>query len=265
MSVRAARVTLVVIALSLLAHGDEWNRQFNVTAKPELQVTANDARVSLSAWDKNQIEVQVHTSGVRIPDQLQVNAEQTGNKVRVDLHSNSSFCIGLCIKIVEVTIHVPKDSLISARTSDGRIEAEDLSGDIRLRSGDGRITGHNLSGSLNAETSDGRVEVDGRFDQLHIRTGDGRVVARAGYGSKMGGDWSVSTGDGGIDLELPMDLAANLDVHTSDGHIDSELPVEVQGSTERNSLRGKLNGGGPRLEVHSGDGSIRLHRVEHSL
>src|SRR5579864_3921413 len=45
MTVRAARVTLVVIALSLLAHGDEWNRQFNVTAKPELQVSATDARV----------------------------------------------------------------------------------------------------------------------------------------------------------------------------------------------------------------------------
>ena len=74
MTVRTARVTLVVIALSLLAHGDEWNRQFNVTAKPELQVSANDARVYLAAWDKNQIEVRVHTSGVRIPDQLQVNA-----------------------------------------------------------------------------------------------------------------------------------------------------------------------------------------------
>lgn len=265
MTVRAARLAFVVIVLSLAAHADDWTKQFTVSPKPELQVSANDARVSLNAWDKDQIEVKVHTVGMRIPDQLQVTGEQTGNKVRIDLHSHSSFCIGFCIKTVEVTIQVPKDSVINVRTSDGRIEANDLSGDLRLRSGDGRITGRNLSGSLNAETSDGRIEIDGRFDLLHVRTGDGHVSVRANYGSKMGGDWSIWTGDGGVELELPLDLAADLDVHTGDGHIDSDLPVEVQGSMEPDSLRGKMNGGGPRLEVHTGDGSVRLRRVQHSL
>ena len=265
MTVRAARLAIAVIVLSLAAHADDWAKQFTVSAKPELQVSASDARVSLQAWDKNQIDVKVHTTGVRIPDQLQVTGEQTGNRVRIDLHSSHSFCIGLCIKTIEVTIQVPKDSLVNVRTSDGRIEANDLSGDIRLRTGDGRISGRNLSGSLSAETSDGRIEIDGRFDMLHVRTGDGHVSVRANYGSKMSGEWSIWTGDGGVELELPLDLAADLDVQTGDGHIDSDLPVEVQGSVGRNSLRGKLNGGGPRLEVHTGDGSIRLRRVEHSL
>ncbi len=265
MAARTARVVLAVIVLSLAAQADDWAKQFAVSAKPELQVNANDARVTLNSWDKDQIEVKVHTVGYQIPDQLQVTGTQTGNKVRIELHANNRVCFGICILRIEVTVSVPKNSTVDVRTSDGRIEANDLSGDIRLKSGDGRITGHNLSGKLDADTSDGHIEIDGRFDWLHVRSGDGHVKVQATYGSKMSGDWSVSTSDGRVDLALPLDLAANLDVHTSDGHIDSDLPVEIEGSVGENTLRGKLNGGGPRLEVRSGDGSIRLHRVEHSL
>jgi len=265
MTIRAARLAFVMIALSLAAHADDWGKQFSVSAKPELQVNANDARVYLNAWDRNEIDVKVHTVGVKIPDDLLLTAEQSGNTVRVEARSRSHFCIGLCVKNIEVTVQLPKNALVNVRTSDGRIEANDLSGELRLRSGDGRITGHNLSGSLDAETSDGRVEVEGRFEKLHVRTGDGHVSVKVNYGSKMAGDWSVSTGDGGVELELPMDLAADLDARTGDGHIDSDLPVEVQGALRRNSLRGKMNGGGPRLEVHTGDGSIRLQRNQHSL
>ena len=265
MAIRTARLIVTVILLSLAAQADDWAKQFTVAAKPEIQINANDGRVTLNSWDKDQIEVRVHTVGYRIPDQLQVTGTQTGNKVHIDLHANNRVCFGICIMRIEVTVNVPKNSAVNVRTSDGRIEANDLSGDIRLNSGDGRIIGHNLSGKLDADTSDGHIEIDGRFDLLHVRSGDGHVSVQANYGSKMNGDWSVSTNDGRVELALPLDLAANLDVHTSDGHIESDLPVETEGSVGENTLRGKLNGGGPRLEVRSGDGSIRLHRVEHSL
>ena len=266
MYIRAAKLAILVIAFTAVCHADDWAKQFTVSAKPELQVSAGDGRIYLNAWDKNQIDVKVNTVGVKIPNDLQVTADQVGNSVRVELHSKTHFCIGLCIKHIEVTIQLPKNTTVYAKTADGRIEATDLSGTTHLHTGDGRITGHNLSGSLDAETSDGRIEIEGRFEQLRVRTGDGHVSVKVNYGSKMAGDWSISTGDGGVELELPMDLAAELDAHTGDGHIDSDLPVEVQGATtRRNTLRGKLNGGGPRLEVHTGDGSIRLQRLQNSL
>lgn len=78
------RFALVVLVLSLAAQADDWARQFPVSDKPELEVSANDARVTVSAWDKNQIDVRVHTAGVSIPEQLQVVGEQTGNKLAPD-------------------------------------------------------------------------------------------------------------------------------------------------------------------------------------
>lgn len=265
MNRRSIRVFLLVMVFSLAARADDWTKQFTVSPHPEFQLDTNDGRVYLNAWDKNQIEVKVHTVGVRIPEKLQVTGDQSGNKVRIDMHSGNNICFGFCVMSIEVTVNLPKESVVNVRTSDGHIEANDLSGDIKLRSGDGKITGHNLSGNVNAETSDGHIEVDGRFDQLRIHSGDGHINARVNYGSKMSGDWSVVTNDGRIELELPRDLAANLDVHTGDGHIESDLPVEVQGSSERDSLRGKLNGGGPRLEIHTSDGSIHLRAAHGSL
>jgi len=259
------RSAVLLVLISVAAQADEWNRQFTVSAKPELQVNADDARVAVSAWDQNKIDVMVHTVGVKIPQGLQVTAAQTGNTVRVELHASNNFCIGFCVKTIEVRIQVPRNSVVDVRTSDGRIEANDLSGDLRLHSGDGHITGHNLSGTLNAETSDGHIEIDGRFEQVRLHSGDGHIRLAVSYGSRMAGDWSITTGDGSVTLELPLDLAADLDVHTSDGHIESDLPVEVQGSLGRDTLRGKLNGGGPRLEIRTSDGSIHLERVQHEL
>jgi hypothetical protein len=51
-----------------------------------------------------------------------------------------------------------------------------------------------------------------------------------------------------------------VDLKTGDGHISLDLPVTVEGQLAHNSIRGKLNGGGNLLSIHTGDGSIRLER-----
>jgi hypothetical protein len=72
----------------------------------------------------------------------------------------------------------------------------------------------------------------------------------------------LRTRDGSVSLRLPQDIAADLDAHTGDGRIDSDFPVTVSGSslTDSKSVRGRLNGGGPLLEIRTGDGSIHISR-----
>jgi hypothetical protein len=73
--------------------------------------------------------------------------------------------------------------------------------------------------------------------------------------------WSVRSGDGDVELSLPEGFCADLDVHTGDGRITSDLSITVSGALDHSSLRGKLNGGGPTLTVHTGDGSVHLKRL----
>jgi hypothetical protein len=77
----------------------------------------------------------------------------------------------------------------------------------------------------------------------------------------MAGGWTVHSGDGNVTLRLPEDLAANVEAHTGDGHITVDVPLAGSGGPDKNSVSGKLSGGGPTLTIHTGDGSIHLARL----
>ncbi|MBV9038271.1 MAG: hypothetical protein JO182_27525 [Acidobacteriaceae bacterium] len=47
-------------------------------------------------------------------------------------------------------------------------------------------------------------------------------------------------------------------MRTGDGHLRVDLPLSVEVMKSDHELRGKLNGGGPTLVVHTGDGSISI-------
>src|SRR5947207_11794720 len=114
--------------------------------------------------------------------------------------------------------------------------------------------------TLNAETRDGNIRTSGRFDTLTLHTGDGNINAEAEAGSKSTSGWNLYTGDGNIALRLPSDFAADLDAETGDGRVNIDFPLTTNGSAKERTVRGKINGGGPPLELRTGDGNIDLEK-----
>ncbi len=141
-----------------------------------------------------------------------------------------------------------------------RLNSSKFKGEMQLHSGDGSEEIDSVDGKLRATTGDGHIRANGRFDELDLKTGDGRVEARAAVGSALATGWRLETGDGSITLEVPATLAADVDLHTGDGHIDLDMPVTTEGKIREGEVRGKLNGGGNLLMIHTGDGSIRLRK-----
>ena len=65
-----------------------------------------------------------------------------------------------------------------------------------------------------------------------------------------------------MELRLPNSLRANVELESGLGSVHSDLPLTGQGiDEERHHLRGSLNGGGPKLKVTTGNGSISLRRL----
>lgn len=252
-----------LLFVSIFASADEWNKSFKISGKPELRINARDGSVDLSSWDQKEIQIRVETVGWRLaPDQVRIIERQVGDRVEFELQMpewNWGFSMGH--RSVRVFAKVPRQSNLDINTGDGSIHGSDLQGDLRIHTGDGGIDLDRVDGKLNANTGDGHVHISGRFDELQVRTGDGSIRAVAERGSKVSSAWSFNTGDGSVELRLPEDLAADLDARTGDGNIDVDFPVLVTGSTRRDHMRGKINGGGPPLEIHTGDGSIRLSRL----
>lgn len=267
---RPLTVVLVVLALSLLASADEWNKSFSLNGKPELYVKTGDANIRVEPWDKTTVEIHVTTQNWKIgEDGLQITDRQNGNAVSLDVPtSRNEFYFGWNghpRRRVDIVVHMPKLARLDLHTQDGNIEVHDMKGDFTLKSGDGHQQIDHIDGTLDAGSGDGEIELTGRFDKLNVRSGDGRVEARVLPGSKMASDWSMRAGDGNIHLQLPADFSADLEALTGDGRIDFELPVQMTGRMNGKTIHGRIGNGGALLNLHTGDGSIRVEKLEGSI
>jgi len=88
---------------------------------------------------------------------------------------------------------------------------------------------------------------------------------RGGPGSRTDGEWNVTTGDGDVSLEVPEGFGADVDARTGDGRvrIDSITDTTDAGKNEgeeRESVAGKLGGGGKALRIRTSSGSITVKR-----
>ena len=92
-----------------------------------------------------------------------------------------------------------------------------------------------LSGGLNAQTTDGDIRV--HIDSLEPTT--------------------LRSGDGDITVITAATLNANVDLRAEDLYLRN-LDLNFNGELSDHRARGKLNGGGPRLQASTRDGSITL-------
>ena len=256
---------LVCLLAALPAWADDWSKTYTLTGKPDLRVDTSDANIHVTTWDQNAIAARVTTNGYKIGEGgVKIQEHQTGDVVEIDVRLPHEF--GIVINLgnrrrVDIDIQMPREGRVDLHTGDGAIRLAQFKGEMLLRSGDGSQELDDVDGKLRATTGDGHIRADGRFDELELKTGDGHVDARAAAGSAVVSGWTLETGDGSVTLEVPENLAADVDLHTGDGHIDLDLPVVVTaGRIRPHDVHGKINGGGNLLTIHTGDGSIRLRK-----
>ena len=259
------RIALAILVLGLAAlpaFADEWSKSYHLSGKPDLRIETSDANIRVTTWDQNTIEAKVVTTHYKIgEDGIRVAEHQNGDTVEIDVRfPHHGFTVDWGNHRVDVIIQMPREGRVNLRTGDGKIDLAGFKGEMDLHTGDGSENLEGVDGKLRAETGDGHITAHGRFDELELKTGDGHVDVRAANGSSLTAGWRLETGDGNVSLEVPGDLAADVDLHTSDGHIDLEMPVTTEGKVRENEVRGKLNGGGSPLTIRTGDGSIHLRK-----
>lgn len=171
-----------------------------------------------------------------------------------------------------VVVTIPDGTDVRIETDDGDIRTSSLSGNSTLRSSDGDIVvDAAVGGDLDIHTSDGDIVVDRlESERAEIRTSDGDVVLRSVRAplDVASGDGdirinlleayetSVSTGDGDILLTAPGDIAA--DVRMDGEDLSIEQGLQLLGRIREHSVQGTLNGGGPTIDLRTGDGSVSL-------
>jgi hypothetical protein len=278
----------LIIGMALLAtglfaatvHADDYTKTFTVSNRANVRVDTNDGSVVVTTSDTKEVEFRVEYQGYTLGKSLEIESSQHGDEVELIARIPHGFHISLGVmRRLHIEVHMPKDADLQVRTGDGSIRANDLSGTIDLHSGDGSLTvgtlkgsvrlhtgdgsieGSDLDGKCDASSGDGRIRLAGRFDVLSAKSGDGSIGIEARHGSKLDSSWSITSGDGGIDVAVPADLPANIEASSGDGRITTDIPITMDGVISKSHIHGKMNGGGSTLTIHTGDGSIHLKQA----
>jgi DUF4097 and DUF4098 domain-containing protein YvlB len=213
---------------------------------------------------------------------------QNGNNIRIDYVNRRNISI-------DYEITAPPDTKLRTKsgsgdqtiegmhagveieTGSGDVKLDNLAGEIRIHTGSGNVQARGAAGPFEARAGSGDITIEEKSKgDVHLETGSGNIEARGvdgGFNASTGsGDvrvdgnpansWHVRTGSGNAELRLPQQAAFDLDVSTSSGSVEVNHPVTttVQGRVEeaRKSIRGKVNGGGPEINVHTGSGDVRV-------
>jgi len=242
-------------------------KRFTTQARPEVVLSTFDGSIEVRSWDKAEVEVIIEKRGAdkSVTSEIETQAEQSGNRITVDARIPKGHSFGFHFgrsPSAKLIVTVPTSSNVVAKSGDGSVDVEGVTGRVELRSGDGSIRARQLAGDVTAHTGDGSIALDGKFSALNAHSGDGSIKIHAADGSSAGGDWEVTTGDGSVTLEIPDGFNGELDAHTGDGRVrvNDVVVSNVTGEVERNTVRGRLGSGGHAVRVRTGDGSITLRK-----
>jgi DUF4097 and DUF4098 domain-containing protein YvlB len=253
---RAALVLPALIALSGcdLAMADlkakesaEWRKTYQLQPGGRVEISNVNGRITVVPSDDNTLEVvalksargATSESAKASLDRVQIVEESTAAGVKIETKVERSGIFNHGGAEVAYSVRVPAGADVRFTTVNGGIEVERLKGRIEVETVNGGIVARDLdAAALEATTVNGGIDVD--------------LTRMPERGVKLG------CTNGGIKLRLPADAKADISARVANGGIDAEgLPVDATEKSRRR-FEGRLNGGGPRIEIEGTNGGIRI-------
>jgi hypothetical protein len=167
---------------------------------------------------------------------------------------------------------------VNARTSGGGITLEGIQGQAVVHTSGGSIRIAQVTGDVEATTSGGSISIERNSGRVRARTLGGSIEIREASGaidaSTAGGGVSASlvgqpkedtrlfTSGGSIDVTLNRNVHVDLDASSSGGGVWTDFYVPYRDDRHHNELRAALNGGGPRLYLHTSGGGISVRHAD---
>lgn len=161
---------------------------------------------------------------------------------------------------------------IDLQTSGGSIEAKESTGKMRLHTSGGSIRLSDVKGTIDAQTSGGSVNGEDIEGEIKAGTSGGSVRLANVAGSidastsaggvdvsitKLGEYVRLSTSAGSVRVKMPLDKGLTLNL--SGNHI--KIPLNnFSGDTDKDRIKGTLNGGGIPVTLSASSGSVYVNQ-----
>lgn len=160
---------------------------------------------------------------------------------------------------------------LQAEVGQGNLDIQVVGERVEAKTGKGNISCARIPQGVSAETGDGDITlmVVGP-STAQVKNGRGRVDIGGARGSLTGStaegdlhvkaiphdDWQLSSASGDVRLELPPEAHLELEASTTAGEFQIDRDDMAKPRPDLHFFEQKVNGGGKRVDVHTGSGKI---------
>ena len=225
---------------------DEWTHTYPLAEKGQLQIASGNGEIEIEGVDGSMVEVRAERvaraateAGAReLLPRIVIREDVTADRIAIETERLAGITIGVSIQ-VNYHVRVPRSALVRARTTNGGIVVEGVSGRVFATTTNGGVEGRELSGGVDARATNGRVAIALRA------VGDDPI--------------DVRTTNGNVEVLLPQNAKANVSASCVNGTIDvSGIALEPMGEQSKRRVRGRINGGGTPIEVATVNGRLTI-------
>lgn len=229
---------------------EEFHKVYPLSAQGRIQIENINGPVHITGWDRAEVKVDAVKSAwskQRLDEaKIEVDAGQDQISIRTQYpdhdrnfnyggeeeHNNPAR--------VEYTITVPRQATLDKISLvNGRLDIQDVAGEVRASCVNGRIAARNLQGRTELNTVNG--ELDASVDQLPAS------------------ELRLSSVNGRLRLTLPSDAKAEVKASTVSGNITDDFGLRVtRHQFVGRSLHGQLGGGGTLVKLSNVNGMIEI-------
>ncbi len=235
-----------------------------LAAGGEVMVEATNGSIHVETWDSDEVRV-VARKKARADDaaaarellaQVEVQIEERAGSVRIAAEIPRTGWFEGNSATVSFELTIPAGAELDASSENGSIEVRELGAGARLETRNGSITARGVGGPLEADSNNGSIKAYEVQGAIQAETTNGSIKAEIA-GTDLDEDVRLATTNGSIELRIEGGVAASIAARTHNGSVTSDFPGGVQDRRKR-TLDLDLNGGGPRIELKSSNGSIRV-------
>lgn len=245
--------TLIVIPQ---AQARTVERTFSASSGGTLDLHTQVGNISIETHADNEIYVEVAIDGDN-EDEFTVDFDHNGSDLSITGEREGKNWWGGNRVRVDFTITVPKQFNVELHTAGGRIQTDDLSGDVFARTSGGAISVGNIDGDVDLKTSGGSIRTEDIYGEIDAHTSGGSIDVT--FARQPTEDASLRTSGGSINARFPENVQIDINASTSGGRVSTEF--DVDGRIKKRSIEGEINGGGPEISLHTSGGSVRVDKI----
>lgn len=243
--------TVAVVVLALAAgslparagdYREEFHKSYPITADARISLKNINGGVTITAWDKNEVQVDAVKTADSQSKLAEAKIEVTAGSSAIDLRTHYPDRNNYNPATVEYTLHVPRKArLDKIELVNGHIKIDGVEGAIRASSVNGAVEASRVGGEVSLNSVNGRVFAEMQSPKHSV---------------------NLETVNGSVEMRLPSDAVAEITASTVHGGISNEFNIPV--NRERwvgSELRARLGEGGPAVKLSAVNGGIQIRRA----